>query len=188
MSSTTVILLVIVIVALAIAAWALIQRQKTLRMRGKYGPEYDRLAVEQGSARSAENILEQREKRVSKFSIRPLNERERDRFASEWRLVQERFVDDPRGAVSEADRLINEALKARGYPMGEFEERSADLSVQYPYVVENYRKAHRIALDDQQGSARTEQLRQAMQYYRSLFEDVLEMKITTTEHVEVRHG
>lgn len=188
MSTTTVILLVVVIVALAVAAWALLQRQKTLKLRGKYGPEYDRLAEQQHSARSAESILEQREKRVSSFRIRPLREEERARFAAEWRSVQERFVDDPRSAVSQADRLINEALKARGYPMSEFDQQAADLSVQYPHVVENYRKAHEIALDDQRGSASTEQLRKAMQYYRSLFEDVLEMKITNVEHVEVRHG
>jgi len=188
MSSTTIILLIIVVVALAIAAWALIQRQKTLRLRGKYGPEYDRLAAQQRSARSAENILEAREHRVAKFRIRSLGEEERARFAAEWRLVQERFVDDPRDAVSQADRLINQALQARGYPMGEFEQQAADLSVQYPHVVENYRKAHQIALDDRRGAVGTEELRKAMQYYRTLFEDVLEMKITTVEHVEVRHG
>jgi hypothetical protein len=188
MSSTTAILLVMVIVALAVAAWALIQRQKTLKLRGKYGPEYDRLAAEQRSARSAENILEEREKRVSKFSIQPLREEERKRFAAEWRSVQEHFVDDPRGAVSQADRLINEALRARGYPMSQFEQQAADLSVQYPHVVQNYRQAHQIALEDQRGAAGTEELRKAMQYYRGLFEDVLETKITTEEHVEVRHG
>jgi hypothetical protein len=188
MSNTTAILLVIVIVALAVAAWAFIQRQKTLRLRGKYGPEYERLAAEQHSARSAENILEDREKRVSKFRIRPLRDEERGRFAAEWRAVQEHFVDDPRGAVSQADRLINEALKARGYPMSQFEQQAADLSVQYPHVVQNYRLAHKIAVDDQQGAASTEELRQAMQYYRSLFEDVLETKIINVEHVEVRHG
>lgn len=188
MSSTTAILLVIVIVALAVAAWALIERQKTRRLRGKFGPEYDRLAAERGSTRNAEHILEQREKRVAHFQLRPLSESERARFSSDWRLVQEQFVDDPRNAVSQADRLINEALQARGYPMSEFEQRSEDLSVQYPYVVENYRKAHRIAMDDRQEAVNTEQLRQAMQYYRSLFEDVLEMKVTTVEHEEVRHG
>ncbi|HEX5228732.1 MAG TPA: hypothetical protein VFW44_13525 [Bryobacteraceae bacterium] len=188
MSSTTAILIVIAIVALAVAAWALIERQKTRRLRGKFGPEYDRLTAEKGNVRNAEHILEQREKRVARFQLRPLSDNERARFASEWRLVQERFVDDPRSAVSQADRLINEALEARGYPMGEFEQRSADLSVQYPYVVENYRKAHRIAVDDRREAVSTEQLRQAMQYYRSLFEDVLEMKVTTVEHEEVRHG
>jgi hypothetical protein len=187
MSTTTAILIVVVIIALAVAVWAYIERQKTLRLRGKYGPEYDRLAEEQHSARSAESILEQREKRVSKFRIRALREEERERFATEWRSVQEQFVDDPRRAVSMADHLINEALKARGYPMGEFEQQAADLSVQYPMVVENYRRAHQIALDDQRGAAGTEELRKAMQYYRSLFEDVLGTKITKVEHMEVRH-
>jgi hypothetical protein len=117
MSSATAILIVVVIVALAVAAWALIQRQKTRRLRGKYGPEYDRLAQQENSPRRAESILEEREKRVAKFQIRSLREDQRERFAAEWRTVQEKFVDDPRGAVSDADRLINEALKARGYPM-----------------------------------------------------------------------
>jgi hypothetical protein len=188
MSSTTIILLIIVVLALAVAAWALIERQKTRRLRGKYGPEYDRLAAEQRSARSAESILEAREHRVSKFRIRPLTEDEKARFAAEWRLVQEQFVDNPRNAVSEADRLISQALQTRGYPMAEFDQQAADLSVRYPHVVENYRRAHQIALDDRRGAAGTEDLRQAMQYYRSLFEDVLEMKITSVEHVEVRHG
>jgi hypothetical protein len=187
MSSTNVILLVIVIVALAVAAWALIERRKTLRLRGKYGPEYDRLAAQQRSARGAESLLEQREKWVSKFHIRSLSEQEQARFAAEWRLVQERFVDDPRSAVAQADGLINQALQARGYPMSEFEQQAADLSVQYPHVVENYRMAHEIALEDQRGAAGTEELRKAMQYYRTLFEDVLGMKITGVEHVEVRH-
>jgi FtsZ-interacting cell division protein ZipA len=188
MSSTTVILLVIAIVALAVAGWAFLQRQKTLRLRGKYGPEYDRLAAEQRSVRGAENILESREKRVSKFRIRPLGEEDRARLAAEWRAVQEHFVDDPRGAVSQADRLINEALRARGYPMSQFEQQAADLSVQYPHVVQNYRQAHKIAIEDQSRAASTEELRQAMQHYRTLFEDVLETKITNQEHVEARHG
>jgi hypothetical protein len=188
MSNTTAILMVVVILALAVAAWAFIERRKTLRLRGRYGPEYDRLAQQQRSARGAESILEQREKRVSKFHIRRLREEERARFAAEWRSVQEQFVDDPRGAVSQADGLINEALQARGYPLGEFEQQSADLSVPYPLMVENYRKAHQIAMDDQRGSASTEELRQAMRYYRDLFEDVLETKIANVEHVEVRHG
>jgi hypothetical protein len=188
MSSTTAILIVVLIIAVAVAAWALIERRKTRDLRGKYGPEYDRLAQQEQSARRAEAILEQREKRVSKFNIRTLREDERARFAAEWRSVQEQFVDNPRGAVSDADRLINQALKARGYPMAEFEQQAADLSVQYPAVVDNYRTAHRIAMEDRQGSASTEQLRQAMQHYRSLFEDVLETKITHTEHIqEVRH-
>jgi hypothetical protein len=188
MSSTTAILLIIVIVAVAVAAWALIERKKTLRLKGKYGPEYDRLADQQRSARGAEKILEEREARVSKYHIRSLLPEERSRFAAEWRSVQELFVDDPRRSVSEADRLINQVLAARGYPMGQFEEHAADLSVQYPLVVESYRRAHHIALEDRRGAAGTEDLRQAMQHYRTLFEQVLEMKIATVEHEEVRHG
>jgi hypothetical protein len=189
MSGTTMILIVVVILALAIAGWAMMQRQKTLRLRNRYGPEYDRLAEREQSARRAEGVLEQREKRVSKFRIQPLQRDERARLVSEWREVQERFVDDPRGAVAAADRLISEALQARGYPMADFEQQAADLSVQYPHVVENYRRAHRIAIEEKQGSASTEDLRKAMQYYRSLFEDVSDTKITRAEPIEeVRHG
>lgn len=193
MGIATGILLIIAIVALAIAAWALTQRRKTLRLRGKYGPEYDRLAAGQRSARSAERVLEAREDRVSKFRIRSLTEDEKTRFAAEWRIVQERFVDDPRGAVREADRLIQQALQARGYPMAEFDQQAADLSVQYPHVLENYRKAHEIAAreinrDERRGAASTEELRKAMQYYRALFEDVLETRLTMGQPVEVQHG
>jgi hypothetical protein len=188
MSSTTVVLIFVAILALAVAAWAFLDRQRTLKLRGKYGPEYDRLAEKEQSARRAEGILEQREKRVSRFQIRPLREEERARFAERWRVVQERFVDDPRSAVSDADRLINEALKARGYPVASFDQQADDLTVQHAHVVENYRRAHEIAMADQRGSATTEDLRQAMQYYRSLFEDVLETKVTHVETVEVRHG
>ncbi|HTW66341.1 MAG TPA: hypothetical protein VME17_17080 [Bryobacteraceae bacterium] len=188
MSSTIVILIVIVIAAVAFAAWAYLQRQKTLKLRRKYGTEYERLAAQEQSSLRAERILERREKRVSKFQIRPLAEDERARFAAEWRIVQERFVDNPRGAVADADRLINQALKARGYPMSEFEQQAADLSVEYPNVVENYRRAHHIAMEDKQAEATTEDLRKAMQYYRSLFEDVLGMRVTHVEHEEVRHG
>jgi hypothetical protein len=193
MSVATGILLIIAIVAIAIAAWAIIQRQKTLRLRGKYGPEYERLAAEQRSARGAERILEAREDRVSKFRIRSLTEQERTRFAGQWRLVQERFVDDPRAAVREADRLVQQGLQARGYPMADFEQQAADLSVQYPHVVENYRKAHEIAtretgMDERRGAAGTEELRKAMQYYRALFEDILETRLTIGQPVEVQHG
>lgn len=188
MNTATAILIVIVIAAVAFAVWAYMQRQKTLKLRGRYGSEYERLATKEQSARRAEAILEQREKRVAKFQIRPLREEERARFAADWRLVQERFVDNPRSAVADADRLIKDALKARGYPMGDFEQQAADLSVEYPHVVENYRKAHHIAMEDQQSEATTEDLRKAMQYYRSLFEYVLGMKVTHVEHEEVRHG
>jgi FtsZ-interacting cell division protein ZipA len=186
MSITTIILVIVAVIAVAVAAWAYIQREKTLKLRNKYGPEYDRLADREHSARRAESVLESREKRVAKFNIRPLQPEEVTRFASDWRAVQEHFVDNPREAVSQADRLVNAALKARGYPMADFEQQAADLSVQYPHVVDNYRKAHAIAELDQSSSASTEDLRKAMQYYRSLFEDVLGQHVIQME--EVRHG
>jgi FtsZ-interacting cell division protein ZipA len=186
MSITTVILVIVAVIAVAVAAWAYMQREKTLKLRKKYGPEYDRLSDQEHSARRAETVLETREKRVAKFNIRSLRPEEITRFAADWRVVQEHFVDNPRDAVSQADRLINEALKARGYPMADFEQQAADLSVQYPHVVDNYRKAHAIAEQDQRGSASTEDLRKAMQYYRSLFEDVLGQHVNSME--EVRHG
>jgi hypothetical protein len=188
MSIATGILLIVAIIALAIAAWAVVERRKTLRLRGKYGPEYDRLAAERQSARSAETILEAREDRVAKFRIRSLTQQERTRFAAEWREAQEQFVDNPRGAVAGADRLIDQALQARGYPLADFEQQAEDLSVQYPNVVENYRRAHAIALQDRRGAASTEQLRKAMQYYRTLFEDVLEMRFAQAGRQEVHHG
>ncbi len=187
MSTTTAVLIVLVIVAVAVAAWAMIERRRALRIRQKFGPEYDRLA-NQLSPHSAATVLEEREKRVSRFHIRSLREDERARFSAEWRTIQERFVDDPRSAVAGADNLIQEALKTRGYPMSEFEQRTADLSVEYPHVVENYRTAHRIATEAERGAVSTEQLRQAMQHYRALFEDVLESKNSMKETLEVHRG
>jgi hypothetical protein len=186
MNSTTAILLIVVIIAVAVAAWAFIQREKTMKLRKKYGSEYDRVAGEAGSARRGETILEKREKRVAKFEIRALRPEEIRHFSDDWRRVQEHFVDDPRGAVADADRLVNEALKARGYPMADFEQQAADLSVEHSHVVENYRNAHRIAEQDRTGSASTEDLRRAMQYYRSLFEDILGQHVNHIE--EVSHG
>jgi hypothetical protein len=187
MSTTTVILIVLLVVAVAIAAWAIIERRRALRIRRKFGPEYDRLATELGP-HSAASTLEEREKRVSRFPIRSLQTDERARLAAEWRIIQERFVDDPRGAVADADELIQQALKTRGYPISEFEQRTADLSVEFPHVVENYRTAHRIAMEAERGAASTEQLRQAMQHYRVLFEDVLESKVSKAEPMEVHRG
>ena len=184
MSITMVILIVIAVLAIAVAAWAYMQREKTLKLRNKYGPEYERLAEHEHSARKAETILATREQRVAKFNIRLLKPEEVARFSSDWRLVQEHFVDDPRESVGQADRLINEALKARGYPMADFEQQAADLSVDHPQVVDNYRKAHAIAA--QGAAASTEDLRIAMQHYRSLFEDVLGQHVNQLE--EVRHG
>jgi len=124
-----------------------------------------------------EALLEERQKRVAKYHIRPLTQEERETFAAKWRKTQEHFVDDPRDAVAQADALITEAMSTRGYPMADFDQRAADLSVDHPVVCENYRLAHDIAMRNSEGSASTEELRKAMQHYRNLFEHVLDTRV-----------
>ena len=166
----------LVIIAIVAVAFAIIVslRTRTRKLRSRFGPEYDRVVSEQGSTLKAERELAHREKRVSNFNIRRLSDQESDQFAREWRSTQEKFVDDPRGAVAEADRLVHRTMKARGYPIGgEFDGRAADLSVDHPLVVEHYRAAHEIALRDERNGTSTEDLRLAMKHYRALFEDLL---------------
>jgi hypothetical protein len=165
--------LVIALLAIAFAVWALLEVRKTRRLRSKFGPEYDRAVQNEPDARHAEAVLEKREERVSKYNLRPLTPRERERFAEEWRVAQERFVDNPRKAVAEADQLIEDAMKARGYPISDFKAQAADLSVDYPVVVEHYRAAHEIDLRQNGERADTEELRRAMQHYHVLFEEVI---------------
>jgi hypothetical protein len=183
MSTSTLVVLIIAVVAIAFAAVMFFQRQKTRKLKTKFGPEYDRLADREGSPRRAEAILDSRQKRVEKLDIRRLGHEECDRFAAEWRAAQEQFVDDPGRAVVVADQLVNEALRARGYPMGEFEQQAADISVEHPRVVADYRAAHDIATQAERGSVTTEDLRLAMQHYRNLFEHVLDAHVTKHEEV-----
>lgn len=173
----------LVIIVLAICAAVLIvalvaERRKVRRLRIKYGPEYQRLVEqEHGKTRRADHILEAREKRVQRLHIRHLTAEECDRFANQWRLIQEEFVDNPTAAVTRADSLVTQALAARGYPMSDFEQRAADISVDHPQLVADYRVAHEISERDRVGHATTEELRRAMQHYRSLFEQVLESHV-----------
>lgn len=169
-----VVLAILVIVALAIVA---MQRRKAA-LRHRFGSEYDRAVQEKGSERQAQSMLEERAKRVEKFHIRRLEPVERDQYASEWWRVQSRFVDDPRGAVVEADETVASLMGAMGFPMADFEQRAADLSVDHAHVIDNYRAAHDIAIRHRKGQASTEDLRQAMIYYRSLFDDLLEGRKT----------
>jgi hypothetical protein len=170
---TTVLIIVLVVIVAAVGAWFFLQRQKSERLRTRFGPEYDRAVRETGHARKAEAELEAREKRLSEFDIRPLSLEDSRRFAEDWRRLQARFVDDPRGAVSEADNVVDEVMRARGYPVGDFDQRAADLSVNHGRVGENYRAARQIAGRHARGEAGTEDLRQAMVHYRALFEDLL---------------
>jgi hypothetical protein len=176
-SSTILILLVAAIVfvavAVAVAGWVYMQKQRSKRLRSKFGPEYERTVRTEGNARQAERVLAEREKRIERIEVKPLSNEEREKFAHAWEKEQAHFVDQPREAVDNADRLVAEVMKARGYPMGDFEQRAADVSVDHPVVVENYRVAHNIAVADRKEPASTEALREAMIHYRALFADLL---------------
>jgi hypothetical protein len=163
-----------VVVVVAAIAFVMSRKRRSQRLRARFGPEYQRVLQQEGDARKAEGVLEFREKRHEKFATRALPENDKASFALRWNEVQARFVDDPRGAVTVAENLVTEVMQARGYPIGEFEQRAADISVDYPLIVENYRSAHEIALRHNAGQASTEDLRQAMMHYRLLFQELLE--------------
>jgi len=175
--STTELALVIaliVIVVAGIAAWLVLRKRRTERLRTQFGgAEYDRAVKEDGSRRHAEAGLKERTARVDSLDIRPLAPADRARFVESWSRVQARFVDGPGGAVAEADQLLRDVMSTRGYPVSDFEQRAADISVDHPLVMENYRTAHAIAVRQTQGQANTEDLRQAMIHYRTLFEDLV---------------
>jgi hypothetical protein len=165
---------VAVVVVIALVAWAFTRRRRSAHLKEQFGPEYDRLVRESGTTTQAEAVLERREHRVAQYHIQPLSPEESGRFAERWRRVQARFVDDPRGAVADADQLIGEVMQAKGYPMADFEDRAADLTVEHANVVDHYRIAHGIARRHERGEASTEDLRQGMQHYRALFEELIE--------------
>jgi len=175
MPDATLIIVAVVIIAILVAAvWWYSMRQRSAKLQEKFGPEYERTVAEKGDTRKAEDELTDRQKRVSKLEIKPLAADERRRFNDEWRAVQARFVDDPSAAVRDADTLVGRVMEARGYPVGDFEQRAADVSVDHPAVLEHYRAAHAVALRHAQGQASTEDLRQAMVHYRALCAELLE--------------
>jgi hypothetical protein len=164
---------VVSVIAILVVVWVVVRNQRTAKLRRHFGAEYERTVRENGPRR-AETVLLEREKRVEGLSIRELDAEEREKFVSQWRTVQTRFVDDPRGAVGDADLLVDCLMQTRGYPVTDFEQRAADISVGHPRVVENYRAARQIALRHRQGQATTEDLRHAIIYYRSLFDELLQ--------------
>lgn len=178
-------LIVLALVVGAALGWFLLKAQRSRHLRSRFGPEYEHEVERTGDRRVAEKTLERREQRVKKLEIRPLPPAEQQRFAEAWRAVQARFVDEPARAVAEADRLVREVMRARGYPTSDFEQQAEDISVDHPHVVENYRAAHDLALRSERGQASTEDLRQAMVHYRALFEDLLETEITSRKEVGV---
>jgi hypothetical protein len=177
------IVLVVAIVAIGFAIWMFSQKKRTQNLRSKFGPEYDKAIAVHHDRGHAETELADRAKRVAKFNIHHLNTEDRARFSEDWRREQSLFVDDPRTAVNNADTLVQDVMQRRGYPVGDFEQNAADLSVDHPRVVENYRAAHAIALRDSRDEANTEDLRKAMVSYRSLFEDLLGQRIDKPEEV-----
>lgn len=163
----------IVVIAIVIVATMATKRARSARLQRRFGPEYERTLRSSGDRAQTERELAAREERVKRFHIEELPAGARDRYMEEWRTVQTRFVDQPQAAVTEADHLVENVMRDRGYPLDEFEQRVADLSPDHPVVVQNYRAAHAIASRSERGEASTEDLRQAMVHYRTLFTDLL---------------
>lgn len=174
---------IVVVVFAAVAAWwwsgYSTRRQRSTHLRAEFGPEYDH-TIHRLGRRRGEADLEARKRRVSQLDLRPLEPTEAERFRSAWMATQARFVDEPSEAITEADHLVAEVMQLRGYPVGDFESRAADVSVDHPEVVTSYRTAHDIALANDAGEATTEELRQAMVQYRSLFRELLEVEDEST--------
>jgi hypothetical protein len=171
---TIIVAVIVAVFVIAVISFFLARKRRSQNLRKRFGPEYDRVLKKEGEVRRAEGVLEMRARHREKFELRPLTGATRDQFGGRWRMVQSRFVDDPKGSVAQADELVSEVMVARGYPMADFEQRAADISVDHPVVVENYRAAHDIALRHSRGQASTEDMRNAMVHYRSLFEELLE--------------
>ena len=168
---------VVVLVVIALAAWFSYKKKKqSLRLQERFGPEYGRSVDDLGSRTKAESELKAREKRVERLTIVPLSPSDAARFSQTWKDLQGHFVDNPKGAVVQADQLVRELMLKRGYPMGDFERRAADISVDHPEVVANYRAAQAIAVRDERGEADTEELRKAVVHYRALFDELLEVR------------
>jgi hypothetical protein len=174
-------IVVAAVVAVGLVIWRALADRRTRGLRDRFGPEYDRTLDDAESKREAEAELVARAEHRDALEITPLPPGARERYVAEWQRVQARFVDDPDGAAREADMLIQSVMKDRGYPMDDFEQRAADVSVDHPQVVEDYREAHRLTRASALGDATTEDLRRAMQHYRSLFDELVEERAATPE-------
>lgn len=168
-----IVLAVVLVIVLAALAAILLTRRRTAALHERFGPEYDRVVEKSGDRRAAEQELQQRAQRRQQLNIRPLDAMQREAFAASWRTVQARFVDAPREAVADAESLVRDVIQQRGYPVGEFDQQEADLSVDHADVLNHYRAAHDVALRDSNGEATTEDLRAAMVHYRAMFDSLL---------------
>ena len=194
MSPAIIALIIVAIVAIVVLGLLLMRPQlHSQRLRRRFGPEYDRAVEEHQSRGEAERELLTRERRFKELNIRPLEPAVRDRYRTEWTAIQERFVDDPRGAAAEADRLITSIMSEQGYPDEGYERRIADLSVGHPRAVHHYRQAHEMGSRASQDGASTEDLRQAVMHYRAIFDELLDTRKATpgtrdtAEHAEAEH-
>jgi hypothetical protein len=182
--NTTYIIIVVVLVLVimgAILGPIFARRQRSKRFSNQFGSEYDRTVQTMGNEKKAQTELDERRKHVETLNIRPLSDGERQRYLAEWTAVQAKFVDQPGQATVEADRLIMEVMQMRAYPVSDFEQRAADVSVNYPALVSNYRAAREIATKNAAHQANTEELRQAVIYYRSLFDELLKTETVGPE-------
>lgn len=173
MDKTTLIIVAAVIVVVVVAGFLLMRRRRTQQLQSRFGSEYDRTVREVGDRRKAEAELQQREKRVETLAIRPLDPARRERFIADWQNVQAEFVDSPENSIRDADILLQDVMEARGYPVKDFDQVAADLSVDHPTVVQHFRTAHDIARRHQRGEGNTEDLRNAMINYRALFDELV---------------
>jgi hypothetical protein len=186
-----VLIAIVVVAVLGLVVWQALARRRTEKLRDRFGPEYDRAIGAADSRRAAESDLAAREERRDRLEIRPLSQAARDRYVQSWQAVQAQFVDSPSAAVASADSLIESVMAERGYPVEDFDQRAADISVDHPQVVENYRHGHRLAQASANGSDSTEDLRQAMRHYRALFDELVEAAAdqpTTREHLNTEQA
>jgi len=175
----------IAVLVIAGVVWYELRRTRSQALRKRFGPEYEHIVHATGDLRKAEASLQARVRHVEQLNIRSLSRDDAARYSNAWRQVQAQFVDSPNDAVTEADRLVGEVMHARGYPLGDFEQRVADISVDHPDVVMNYRAARELAQRHARAEASTEDLRQAMVHYRALFDDLLETRSPDRhEHIE----
>ena len=172
-----------VIVVLAVV-WSGIRAKRSRALQDTFGREYDRTVEQAGGKREAERELRERQKRHDELDIRPLSQEARDRYVRQWQSTQTRFVDDPKEAVDEADALVQQVMRERGYPTKDFERRVADISVDHPHLVEKYRTAHGIAQASERNEASTEDLRHSVRHYRALFAELLEVDGNDVENVD----
>jgi hypothetical protein len=172
-TNTLIFAILLIAMVFAVLAWVIVQRNRSVRLKRRFGPEYDLALSEFGSRSKAEAELTARENRVARLKIIPLTQADAFRFSQAWNTLQARFIDDPKGAVAEADHLVRELMTKRGYPMADFEHSAADISVDHPTVVSAYRAAQAIAARDARGEADTEELRKAVIHYRTLFDELL---------------